>query len=67
MRRLARSPERREWDRAASERMVAYQASRPHEEKAAHMRRMHAMYPEMTRNAVAAIHDRFRWLWENDP
>jgi hypothetical protein len=67
MKRLARSAERAQWDRQASIRMKAYQASRPHEEKAAHMRRMHAIYPGMTRNAVAAMHERLRWLWANDP
>jgi DNA-directed DNA polymerase III PolC len=67
MTRLAQSAERAEWDKAASVRMKAYQESRPYEDKASHMRRMHEMYPEMTRNAVAAMHDRIRWQWANDP
>ncbi|MGI9097861.1 MAG: DNA polymerase III subunit alpha, partial [Solirubrobacteraceae bacterium] len=67
MRRLARSAERKEWDRLASLRMRAYQGSRPHEEKAAHMRRMHPLHPHMTRAAAAAMHERVKWLWANDP
>ncbi|TMM05027.1 MAG: DNA polymerase III subunit alpha [Actinobacteria bacterium] len=67
MTRLAHSPERAEWDRQASLRMKAYQDSRPHEEKAAHMRRMHVLYPDMKRAGVAAMHERVRWLWANDP
>ena len=66
MRRLAHSAERAEWDRHASIRMKAYQASRPHEEKAAHMRRMHELHPDLTRAGVAAMHERVRWLWAND-
>ena len=66
MKLLAASAERAEWDRAAAVRMKAYQAARPHEEKAAHMKRMHMMYPELTRNAVAAMHERLKWLWAND-
>jgi DNA-directed DNA polymerase III PolC len=67
MTRLAQSPERREWDRLASIRMKAYQASRPYEEKAAHMRRMHDLYPDMKRTGIAAMQERNRWLWANDP
>ena len=67
MKLLAASAERAEWDRVAAVRMKAYQASRPHEEKAAHMRRMHEMHPDLTRNGVAAMHERVRWLWANDP
>ena len=64
---LAASPARKEWDRVASLRMKAYQASRPHAEKAAHMRRMHDLHPDLTRAGVAAMHERVRWLWANDP
>ncbi|CAN5521835.1 hypothetical protein BH20ACT18_BH20ACT18_04720 [soil metagenome] len=66
MTRLAHSPERKAWDRAAADRMRAYQASRPHEEKAAHMRRMHEIHPNLTRHGVAAMHERVKWLWAND-
>jgi DNA-directed DNA polymerase III PolC len=66
MRRLASSPEREAWDRVSSVRMRAYQASRPHEDKAAHMRRMHELHPDMTRAGTAAMHERIRWLWAND-
>jgi hypothetical protein len=66
MRRLASSPARKEWDRQAALRMRAYQASRPHEEKAAHMRRMHELHPDMTRAGTAAMHERIKWLWAND-
>ena len=67
MTRLAHSAERAKWDRGASIRMKAYQASRPHEDKAAHMRLMHDTYSDLTRNGVAAMHERVRWLWANDP
>jgi DNA-directed DNA polymerase III PolC len=67
MRRLARSPERKLWDRRQSERMKPYQASRSAAEKAVHMRRMHELHPDLTRAGVAAMHDRLRWLWANDP
>ena len=67
MTRLAHSPERAEWDRQVSIRMKAYQDSRPHDEKAAHMRRMHEQHPHIRRIGVAAMHDRVRWLWANDP
>jgi DNA-directed DNA polymerase III PolC len=46
---------------------LAYQDSRPYEEKAAHMRRMHQLYPDLTRNWIAAAQERNRWLWANDP
>jgi DNA polymerase III subunit alpha len=62
--RLNRSDEQRV---KASVRMRQWQAGRPPEEKAAHMHRVHAMHPEMTRNAVAAMHERVKWLWANDP
>jgi DNA-directed DNA polymerase III PolC len=67
MKRLAHSAKRAEWDRQASIRMKAYQASRPYEEKAAHMRRMHELYPDMKRIGIAAMQERNRWLWANDP
>ena len=67
MRRLAASAERKQWDRQASLRMRAYQASRSHEAKAAHMRRMHELHPQMTRAGTAAMHERVKWLWANDP
>ena len=64
---LARRPERKAQDHRAAARMKAWQASRSPEEKAAHMRRVHALHPELTRNGVAAMHERVRWLWANDP
>jgi hypothetical protein len=67
MTRLALSAERAEWDRQASLRMKAYQASRPHEDKSAHMLRMHELYPDMKRKGIAAMQERNRWLWANDP
>jgi DNA-directed DNA polymerase III PolC len=67
MTRLARSPERKLRDQAAAERMREYQAARPLEEKIAHMKRMHAEHPELTRAGVAAMHERVRWLMANDP
>ncbi|MBA3508480.1 MAG: DNA polymerase III subunit alpha, partial [Thermoleophilaceae bacterium] len=67
MTRLAHSTHRAEWDRRASLRMKAYQDSRPYEDKAAHMRRMHQIYPDMKRKGIAAMHERNRWLWANDP
>ena len=67
MTRLAASPARRGWDRAASMRQRARQAARPAEDKAAHMRRMHGLHPEMTRAGTAALHERVKWLWANDP
>jgi hypothetical protein len=67
MKRLARSVERAEWDRQAAVRMRAYQAARPHEEQAAHMRRMHELHPQMTRAGTAAMHERVKWLWAHDP
>jgi len=60
-------PDRDRWYAGASERMKAYQATRSEEEKAAHVRRMHEMYPDLTRAGVAAMHDRVKWLWANDP
>ena len=31
------------------------------------MRRMHAIYPDMKRKGIAAMQERNRWLWANDP
>jgi len=67
MRRLAKRPERQAQDRRAAERMRQWQAQRSCEEKAEHMRRVHAMYPDLTRNGVAAKHGRVKWLRTNDP
>jgi hypothetical protein len=67
MTRLAHSPERKVWEQRWSIRMKAYQASRPAEDKAAHMRLMHELHPEMRRAGVAAMHERIKWLWANDP
>ncbi|MGN6755611.1 MAG: DNA polymerase III subunit alpha, partial [Thermomicrobiales bacterium] len=64
MTRLNQSEDQR---RKARERMVRWQAGRSPEEKVAHMQRVHAMYPDLTRNAVAAMHERVKWLWVNDP
>ena len=64
---LAQSPARKEWDRQAAVRMTAWQASRTPEEKAAHLKRVHALHPEMTRAGVAAMHERIKWLWAHDP
>ena len=50
-----------------SKRVAAYQAARPHEDKVGHMRRMHDEHPDLTRNGVAAMHDKIRWLHANDP
>jgi DNA-directed DNA polymerase III PolC len=67
MTRLARRPGRKEQDRRAAERMRTYQATRSAEEKAAHMRRMHQLNPDLTRAGVAAMHERVKWLHQNDP
>jgi DNA-directed DNA polymerase III PolC len=67
MTRLAHSAKRAEWDRQASVRIKAYQAARPYGEKAAHMRRMHELYPDMKKIGIAAMQERTRWLWANDP
>jgi DNA-directed DNA polymerase III PolC len=64
MARLNRSSAQRE---RASRRMVQYQAQRPYEEKVAHMKRMHELHPDMTRHAVAAMHERLKELWATDP
>ena len=70
MTRLARSPERREQDERAAERMRRWQAGRTAEEKAAHMRRVHAEKPHIVRNLAAVREDAIKrviWLHENDP
>ncbi len=67
MRKLARRPERKEQDRRAAVRMREYQASRPQEDKVAHMKRMHELHPHIRRIGAAAMHERVRWLWANDP
>ena len=50
-----------------SRRVKAYQAQRDPEEKRSHMQRMHEIHPQLTRNGVAAMHDRTKWLFANDP
>jgi len=67
MRRLAATPERKVWDQQAAARVREWQAGRAPEEKAAHMCRVHAMRPEMTRAGTAAMHERIKWLHANDP
>ena len=62
--RINKSPEHRH---RVSARVKKYQAGRPLEDKVAHMKRMHALYPNLTRHAVAAMHERWKWLWANDP
>ncbi len=64
---LARRPGRKAQDRRASERMRAYQAARPREEQVAHMKRMHAEHPDLTRAGAAAMQARIKWLHANDP
>jgi len=53
--------------RAQTMRRLAGSPERPHEEKAAHMRLMHELHPDMTRAGTAAMHERVKWLWANDP
>ena len=64
---LTRRPERKEQDRRAAVRMREYQARRPLSEKVAHMKRMHAEHPDLTRAGTAAMHERLKWLHANDP
>ena len=64
--RLNAHPRRKEWARATSRRMTAYQAARPLEEKRVHMKKMHALHPELTRAGVAAMHERVRDLMANN-
>ncbi len=67
MRRLAHGPARKAQDRRAAARMRAWQAGRSAEEKAAHLRRVHEMYPDLTKPAVAAMHARIAELGATDP
>lgn len=67
MRAVRERPEAAAWNTAAAERMRAWQAGRSPEENAEHMRRVHAANPGMTRAGVAAMHERVKWLWANDP
>jgi DNA-directed DNA polymerase III PolC len=62
---LAHSPARKAQDQRAAERMKAYQAARSPEEKIAHMKRTHEIYPNLTDNAVKAMHERLRELEKN--
>jgi len=64
---LAQRPERKEQDCRAAERMRQWQAGRTAVEKAAHMKRVHAVNPAMTRAGTAAMHERVKWLYANDP
>ena len=50
-----------------SQRVKAYQAARDPEDKRRHMLRMHETYPHLTRNGVAAMRERVKWLFVNDP
>ena len=63
---IAQRPERKEQDQRAAERMRKYQASRSMKEKVAHMKKMHEQYPDLTKNAIKAMHARLEWLREND-
>jgi len=67
MTRLAQRPERAAQDERARERMRAYQASRSPEAKREHMVRMHELHPHIRRIGAAAMHERVKWLWANDP
>ncbi|HEX8464339.1 MAG TPA: DNA polymerase III subunit alpha, partial [Abditibacterium sp.] len=66
MRRVNAHPKRGEWAQQQSERMTAYQAARPLEDKVAHMKRMHELHPDLTRAGVAAMQERAKWLHAND-
>ncbi|MBD5634524.1 MAG: hypothetical protein IAI49_08615, partial [Candidatus Eremiobacteraeota bacterium] len=48
-------------------RVKAYRAERDPAEKRRHMLRMRDMYPHVTRHGVAAMHERFKWLFVHDP
>ncbi|HKW21640.1 MAG TPA: DNA polymerase III subunit alpha, partial [Ktedonobacterales bacterium] len=63
MARLNRNAEQRA---RVSQRVKAYQAARDPEAQRQHMRRMHETYPHLTRNGVAAMHERIKWLFAND-
>jgi DNA-directed DNA polymerase III PolC len=51
----------------ASTMMREYQATRPIEAKIEQMKRMHELHPDLTRHAVAAMHERLKELWATDP
>jgi DNA-directed DNA polymerase III PolC len=53
--------------RRVSQRVKAYQAARDPEDQRQHMWRMHEQYPHLTRHGVAAMHERVKWLFANDP
>jgi DNA-directed DNA polymerase III PolC len=67
MTKLSQSPERKKLDKQARERMIAYQASRPLEEKIKHMKNMHKKYPDLTKNGVKAMHKKIALLRKTDP
>jgi DNA-directed DNA polymerase III PolC len=67
MKGLCKRPERKEQDQRAADRMRAWQAGRTAEEKAAHMKMVHALHPDMTENGVKAMHARVAELWATDP
>ncbi len=60
---INRRPEQRA---RVSARVAAYQAAREPEAKRQHMLRMHETHPDLTRNGVAAMHERVKWLYVND-
>jgi hypothetical protein len=66
MRSLDHSPERVQQDKRAAVRMREWQAGRTAEEKAEHMRRVHASHSDMTNEGVRAMHARIAWLRAND-
>ena len=49
-----------------SQRVRMYQAGRDREDQRQHMLHMHASHPQLTRNGVAAMHERIKWLYAND-
>ena len=61
---IVQTPEVR---RRASERMKAYQAARPLDDKIAHMKTMHKIHPDLWRKGQEAATLRNAWLHENDP
>ncbi|HEX9035639.1 MAG TPA: DNA polymerase III subunit alpha [Ktedonobacterales bacterium] len=48
-------------------RLLTYQAARDPEALRQHMRLMHAIHPDLTRNGIVAAHERIKWLHANDP
>jgi hypothetical protein len=50
-----------------SQRVRAYQAGRTLEAKRAPMLHMHELHPHIGRIGVAAMHERVKWLYANDP